>query len=183
MDDAVTCGTCLTLNPPGVPACLRCNSPLATPRPSAVSAPPLAAPPPVPPAAPPRAAPARRSAATGRAGAPDGRQGGLSPADQRRVLRRIEVVGGAVVLLVLAAGGWLVWNHRPRTLDTGSVARTVQAQLSQRLGQPVSVRCPDTAARARGTTFSCTATEPAGARRTVVVTVTGDDGSYQWQLR
>jgi hypothetical protein len=99
------------------------------------------------------------------------------------VLRRIEFVGAAVVLLVLAVGGLVVWHNRPRTIDTAAVARAVGAQLSQQLGQPVTLTCPDSADRSRGTTFTCTATDSAGARRTVVVTVTGDDGAYRWQLR
>jgi hypothetical protein len=178
MNDGVTCGTCLTLNPPGVPACVRCNSPLAAP----ATTPPRAAAP-VPPSRPP--APARPApiSATRRAGAGGDRLSALTPAVQRRILRRIQILGAIVLLLVLAVGGWVVWDHRPRTIDTAAVARTVEQQLGQQLGQQVYLTCPPDAARTRGTTFTCQAVDAAGATRTVVITVTGDDGSYQWQLR
>jgi hypothetical protein len=173
-EDGVTCGSCLTLNPAAAPACVRCNSPLTRqaepPRPArAVEAPPpvveTAAPPP----------PVR----TGR----DDRLRALSPAVQRRIVRRIEVVGAIVIVLVLVIGGLVVWRRAPRTVDPGPVETEIGTQLSQRLAQQVRVDCPDGVTRRAGATFTCKATDAAGDQRTVEVTITSDDGAYRWQLR
>jgi uncharacterized protein DUF4333 len=184
--DPVTCGTCLTLNPPDAPACVRCNSALvpstpgspvrgspvrgaAPPRPAAQTRP-APEPDPAPPPRPPR--PVR-----------DDRLRELTPADRRRIVRRIEIVGAVVILLVLVVGGVVVWRQRPRDIDGTAVAAEIGSTLSQQLGQQVRVECPGGARRRAGTTFRCTATDAAGDSRTVVVTVTGDDGAYRWQLR
>jgi hypothetical protein len=173
-EDGVTCGSCLTLNPAAAPACVRCNSPLTRPaeqlRPARAVEAPLAV------ETPPPAAPPTRAGRTDRLRA-------LSPAAQRRVVRRIELVGAIVLVLVLVVGGVVVWRHAPRTVDPRPVESEIGAQLTQRLSQQVRVDCPQDVTRRGGTTFTCTATDAAGDERTVEVTITGDDGAYRWQLR
>jgi hypothetical protein len=171
--EPVTCPTCRTLNPPAAPACARCNSPLsATPVPAsrAPAAVPLA-----PEAAAGTPAQRQRPRRTGR----DERLRALSHADQRRIVRRVQIAGAAIVLLVLVIGGYVVWRHAPRRIDGGAVA----TEIGQQLGQQVAVRCPATPDRVAGTTFTCTATDSGGRQRTVEVTVTSDDGAYKWTLR
>jgi hypothetical protein len=173
--DGITCGSCLTLNPAAAPACVRCNSPLtraAAPLPAAAArVDSFRAEQEVRPAPPPDRV--RR----------DDRLRGLSPAAQRHIVRRIELVGGIIVVLVLVVGGLVVWRHAPRKIDPGPVETEISTQLGRQLSQQVRVDCPDDVTRRAGATFTCTATDAAGDDRTVEVTVTGSDGSYRWQLR
>ena len=286
-----TCTTCFTLNPPGAPACIRCNSPLpVTPAPAASptdipgmrpagpgqpgpltvqpapgSGPgqPPAAPtdvpgmrpagsgqlpgsgqpapggtlPPRPAAAPgrpptgpadPRSAPGASQAAAlpvqpagygtgaeapepvaprkGLAAPPRGTPGGSraaaaavqpvgfgmgtdtqapvstgpSPAEVRRIRRRITVVGSLVVLLVLGGGGAALWLTRPRYLDVAAIADRIGAELTTRYKERVTVRCPGTARQRSGETFQCTATNDQGIRLVVQVTVLDSAGRYRW---
>ena len=107
-----------------------------------------------------------------------------SPAEPelRRARRRIAVAGVATSALVLAGGGAALWLTRPHYVDTAAVGRTVGAELSTRLGQRVLVHCDGSPRRRAGETFRCTATDAAGTRRTVTVTLLDDAGRYHWQL-
>jgi hypothetical protein len=105
-----------------------------------------------------------------------------SPAEQRRISRRIAIVGGIVVLLVLGLGGGALWLTRPRYLDTDTVASRIGAELTQRLHEKVTVRCPGTPRQRGGETFSCTAANLRGITQPVRVTVLDSSGRYEWTL-
>lgn len=229
-----TCTTCLTLNPVGAPACIRCNTPLGQPAagphagreagpdagpggpprvpaptdvpglPPAPGQPPGAASPAVqaqgyavpapvgPPtglAVPPRGTPGgSRSAAApvqppgyglGTGAGPAGPVG-VSPAEQRRIRRRIAVVGTLVVLLVLGGGGAALWWLRPRYLDADAVAARIGVELTARLREPVTVHCPAAPRQRTGETFRCTASDGRGMSLQVTVTVLDRAGRYRW---
>ncbi|HVQ96543.1 MAG TPA: DUF4333 domain-containing protein [Mycobacteriales bacterium] len=109
-------------------------------------------------------------------------QSGMSPAEQRRISRRIAIVGGIIVLLVLAGGGAALWLTRPKYLDTGPVANGIGTALTQRAGETVTVRCADTPRLKAGVTFDCLAIDRHGVTRTVKVTVLDTSGRYEWTL-
>jgi hypothetical protein len=208
----VTCRTCLTLNPPGPPACVRCNTPLeaapAGPDPTVGSkqiGPGLAAsdraapgssraaaaavqPPGYgdpEPAVPPAPGPAPEPApgqAPGQAPGPAPEPAPEPARDARRDSRRITVAGLALVALVLAGGGGALWLTRPSYLDTAAVAGAVAGELTARLGGPVSVTCPDGVRSRAGETFACTARDATGTSRRVTVTLLDDAGRYRWEL-
>jgi Domain of unknown function (DUF4333) len=79
-------------------------------------------------------------------------------------------------------GGVVLWLARPAYLDPAAVQRQIADQLTARLGGPVAVRCPGDQPRAAGVTFRCTATDDAGGRRPVTVTVVDNSGKYTWTL-
>jgi hypothetical protein len=218
-----TCTTCLTLNPVGAPACIRCNQPLPTQGPPARPAPasgPGGSPTDWPGGPPPGAAPSPAAAAMasqfpsptptprGLAVPPKGTPGGSrsaaaavqppgyglgteddpadqagpSPAQQRRISRRIAIVGGIVVLLVLAGGGAALWLTRPRYVDTDTVADRIGTELTQRLHETIVVRCPGSPRQRGGETFRCTASNGRGITQSVQVTVLDAAGRYEWTL-
>ncbi|MEN3359763.1 MAG: hypothetical protein V7637_3745 [Mycobacteriales bacterium] len=143
-------------------------------------------------AVPPRGAPgASRSAAAavqppgfgmGTADGVPAELAGMSPAEQRRIIRRIAIVGGIVVLLVLAGGGAALWLTRPKYLDTDPVANGIGTALTQRAGETVLVRCEGTPRLRAGETFQCAATDRHGVTRTVKVRVLDTSGRYEWTL-
>jgi Domain of unknown function (DUF4333) len=206
----MTCTTCLTLNPPGAPACVRCNTPLdaaANPVAADPAAGPGTATPPGEPVPDPtegskRIGPGLSAAATGAPGSSRDRAAAVQPpgygldtgdpepptpparppADDPRVARRVAVVGALVVLAVLAAGGIALWLTRPRYLDSAAVQRQIADRLTTRLAGPVAVRCPGDQRQRAGVTFRCTATDNAGGRRAVTVTVADNSGKYTWTL-
>ena len=104
------------------------------------------------------------------------------PADDPRVARRAALVGALVVLAVLAAGGIALWLTRPHYLDSAAVQRQIADRLTVRLAGPVAVRCPGDQRQRAGVTFRCTATDNAGGRRAVTVTVVDNSGKYTWTL-
>lgn len=182
MPDGLTCRTCLTLNPPGAPACVRCNTPLG-----------------------PDASEGSKQIGPGLAAAPKGAPGssraqaavvqppgyGLAEEPQPPppaapeppgLARRVTVAGLVVVAIVLVVGGAALWLTRPRYLDTGSVQQTVSAELSARTGAAVSVSCPGDQRRRSGIRFACIATDTTGGHKTVTVTVSDDSGRYTWKL-
>jgi len=221
----MTCTTCLTLNPPGAPACVRCNTPLepatqngstpgtAAPGPTAVPGMVPAAPP-APSSAPPaqgtpapdptegskRIGPGLSAAANGTPGSSRARAAAVqppgyaldtgdrepppppAPVEDPRTARRVALVGALLVVAVLVAGGVLLWLTRPTYLDSAAVQRQIAGQLTGRLGGPVAVSCPDDQRRRAGVTFRCTATDNAGGRRPVTVTVVDNSGKYTWTL-
>ncbi len=205
----MTCTTCFTLNPPGAPACVRCNTPLPAETPTPAAADPAAVPGMVgrPGTAPDPTEGSKRIGA-GLAGAATGDPGssramaaavqppgyglddaGPGPAaaapptgQDPRVARRVAVVGALVVAAVLAAGAAVLWLTRPAYLDSGAVQRRIADQLTARLGGPVAVSCPGDQRRTAGVTFRCTATDDAGGRRAVTVTVVDNSGKYTWAL-
>jgi hypothetical protein len=212
--DGTTCGTCLTLNPPGAPACVRCNSPLAaraepTPQPPAgqlsAGQPFAGRPPAAGPAAPaPDPLVGAKRIGPGLAAGPTAAPGssrahaapvqppgyGLGeepappppPAPDAALARRVTVVGLVVVLAVLLVGAGALWLTRTDHLDSRDVAATIGAQLTERGGGPVTVDCPGDPRRRAGERFDCVATDSAGGRRTVQVTVLDDDGTYRWAI-
>jgi len=105
-----------------------------------------------------------------------------APADDPRVARRVALAGAVLVAAVLVAGGILVWLTRPAYLDSAGVQRQISGQLTARLGGPVAVSCPGDQRRSAGATFRCTATDNAGGRRAVTVTVVDNSGKYTWAL-
>ncbi len=189
----MTCRTCLTLNPPGAPACVRCNTPLepdATVGSKQIG-PGLAAPPRAEPGSSRAAAPAVQPpgygplevaeppppevAVAAPAAAPAGSRGAGAG-------RRVAVAGLTVVALVLAGGGAALWLTRPSYLDTAAVAGAVGGELTARLGGSVTVTCPDGVRSRAGERFECTARDAAGTSRSVTVTVLDDAGRYRWEL-
>ncbi len=218
----MTCTTCLTLNPPGAPACVRCNTPLETGPTAATSAtqptgptgptgptavPGMVAAPPPPGAAVPdptegskRIGPGLSAAATGAPGSSRARAAAVqppgygldsgdpepalppAPIEDPRAARRVALVGVLLVVAVLVAGGVLLWLTRPTYLDSAAVQRQIAAQLAGRLGGPVAVSCPGDQRQRAGVTFRCTATDNAGGRRAVTVTVVDNSGKYTWTL-
>lgn len=195
----------MTLNPPGAPACVRCNSPLAAREPAAGR-------PRGHPAAPGQSTrdPMLGAKETGPGLAGSGRAApwssrevaapvqppgfglgveeppspppGPSPADLRRMRRRITIAGLVVVVLVLAGGGAALWLTRPRYVDTSAVAGTIGKELSARIGTVVTVTCDGSPRKEPGATFTCTASDDAGTQRSVTVTLVDDSGRYRWQL-
>ena len=103
-------------------------------------------------------------------------------ADDPRVACRVALVGALVVLAVLAAGGIALWLTRPHYLDSAAVQRQIADRLTARLAGPVAVRCPGDQRQQAGVTFRCTATDNAGGRRAVTVTVVDNSGKYTWTL-
>jgi Domain of unknown function (DUF4333) len=99
-----------------------------------------------------------------------------------RVARRVAVVGSLLVVAVLAVGGAVLWLTRPAYLDSTVMQRQIADQLTSRLGGPVDVRCPGDQRQRAGVTFQCTATDTAGGRRAVTVTVVDNSGKYTWTL-
>lgn len=177
----------MTLNPPGAPACVRCNSPLATPaRDPLVGAketgPGLAGSG--------RGAPGSSRTAAVEPQPPGYGLGtpeqppppGPTPADLRRARRRITIAGLVTVALVLAGGGAALWLTRPRYVDTSAVAGTIGQELSARLGTAVTVECGGSPKREPGASFRCTARDGTGTQRAVTVTLVDDTGRYRWQL-
>jgi len=200
--EGATCETCRTLNPPGAPACIRCNTPLGAP--PAVPPPRLPTAPPPPPAAsrigpglavPPRGTPGGSASAAAQvqppgygevpeaaaAAAPPARRE-FTPHEQRRIRRRVAVAGGAAVVVVLAGGGAALWLTRPHYVDTDAVAARLGADLSARFGGRVTVECHGTPRRRAGETFACAATDARGVRLAVAVTIVDDTGRYRWRL-
>jgi hypothetical protein len=202
----VTCRTCLTLNPPGAPACVRCNTPLAPDAPdpttgskqlgpglagsgraapgSSLAAAATVQPPgygplavPAAPADAPAATPADAPAAT-----PADAPAEIAAPDLRRAGRRIAVAGLALVAVVLTAGGGALWLARPSYVDTTAAAGTLGTELTARLGGPVTVACPDAVRSRAGEIFACTARDTAGTTRRVTVTILDDAGRYRWEL-
>ena len=219
----MTCTTCLTLNPPGAPACVRCNTPLepAPPRtparlaetgptpetgPAAVPGMVAAPPPPAGTAAPDptegskRIGPGLSAAAKGAPGSSRAHAAAVqppgyglnagdpepppppAPVEDPRIARRVALVGALLVAAVLLAGGVLLWLTRPAYLDSAAVQRQIADQLTGRLGGPVAVSCPGDQRQRAGVTFRCTATDNAGGRRAVTVTVVDNSGKYTWTL-
>lgn len=168
----------MTLNPPGVPACVRCNSPL--PVGTGLAAAPTGEP----------GSSRARAAAVQPPGfgltdpepvpEPDDEPALTRPPEG--LARRLAVVGAVLVLGVLIVGGATMWLSRGRYLDEVAVEKTIAGQLAQRTGGPVTVDCPPLrVAPNKGT--DCTATDGAGGRRTVTVTVLDDAGRYRWELK
>jgi hypothetical protein len=206
----MTCTTCSTLNPAGAPACVRCNTPLAAAADPAAACPaagPGRATRPGEPVADPiegskRIGPGLSAAANGVPGSSRDRAAAVQPpgygldtgdpeppppparppADDPRVARRAALVGALVVLAVLAAGGIALWLTRPHYLDSAAVQRQIADRLTVRLAGPVAVRCPGDQRQRAGVTFRCTATDNAGGRRAVTVTVVDNSGKYTWTL-
>jgi hypothetical protein len=202
----MTCQTCLTLNPPGAPACVRCNTPLAAAEPAAGPVPdPAAGPRPGPAGPQPDPTTGSRQLGPGLAAPAAGAPGssreraaavqppgyGLAeepppepepPRADPRLARKVTVAGLVVVASVLVVGGGAVWLTRPRYLDTGSVQQTIADELSARGGGPVTVRCPGDQRRRSGVTFACIATDTTGSHRTVTVALVDDSGRYTWTL-
>lgn len=184
--DGTTCGTCLTLNPPGAPACVRCNTPLgaareaSVPEPAAVPGssrtraaavqPPGYGMEPDPPEPEPEPGPEPAAAAEVVAPEPAG------------VSRKVTVAGLVVVAMVLVVGAAVLWPTAPRAIDTGAVAATVSGELSARGAGTVRVTCPDDVRSEAGVTFDCLAADDSGSRRTIRVTVLDGDGRYRWEL-
>ena len=106
---------------------------------------------------------------------------GRPAADDPPVARRVALVGALVVLAVLA-GGVALWLTRPHYLDSAAVQRQIADRLTARLAGPVAVRCPGDQRQQAGVTFRCTATDNAGGRRAVTVTVVDNSGKYTWTL-
>ena len=205
----MTCTTCLTLNPVGAPACVRCNTPLdAAAGPAAAD--PAAGPGPAtrpgelvpdPTEGAKRVGPGLSAAATGAPGSSRNRAAAIQPpgygldigdpepptpparppADDPRVTRRVALVGALVVLAVLAAAGVALPLTRPHYLDSAAVQRQIADRLTARLAGPVAVRCPGDQRQRAGVTFRCTATDNAGGRA-VTVTVVDNSGKYTWTL-
>jgi Domain of unknown function (DUF4333) len=206
----MTCTTCLTLNPPAAPACVRCNTPLepaaGTGPAPATPATPAATPTPAGPAGQDptegskRIGPGLSAAAKGTPGSSRARAAAVqppgygldtgggeppapaAPVEEPRIARRVGLAGELLVVAVLVAGGVLLWLTRPVYLDSGAVQRQLGDQLTARLGGPVAVSCPGDQRRWPGVTFRCTATDNAGGRRAVIVTVTDNSGNYTWTL-
>jgi hypothetical protein len=194
----VTCRTCLTLNPPGAPACVRCNTPLAPDAPdpttgskqlgpglagsgrAAPGSSRAAAATVQPPGYGPPAEPA--TAADAPAATPADAPAEIAAPDLRRAGRRIAVAGLALVAVVLTAGGGALWLARPSYVDTTAVAGTLGTELTARLGGPVTVACPDAVRSRAGEIFACTARDTAGTTRRVTVTILDDAGRYRWEL-
>lgn len=182
--DGPTCATCLTLNPVGAPACIRCNSPLpADPLPAQTS--PARVPPVQTQAVRPveAVAPAGPGAVAVAAAAPPRPARPVSgPADPPRVRRRVAVAGGVLVALVLGAGSAGLWLTRPRYLDPAPLARTLGAELTTRFGEPVTVSCREAPRLRAGERFSCSALTGQGLRRQVLVTLLDEAGRYRWEF-
>jgi hypothetical protein len=181
--DGLTCKTCLTLNPPGAPACVRCNTPLGGgPDPlegSKQIGPGLAA----APAGAPGSSRARAVAVQPPGyGVEEPPPPPAAPAPDPGLARRVTVAGLVVVAVVLVVGAAALWLTRPHYLDTGSVQRTVGTELSARTGGTVSVACPGEQRQRAGVEFACIATDTTGGHQTVTVTVADDSGRYTWKL-
>jgi hypothetical protein len=187
----MTCETCLTLNPPGAPACVRCNTPLRAPDLAAGPGsdptygsrrigPGLAAPAAGAPGSSREHAAAVQPPGYGRAEEPP--PAPPPPPPDPGLARRVTIAGLVIVTFVLVVGGAAGWLTRPRYLDTGSVQQTLSAELTARTGGPVSVRCPGDQRRRSGVTFGCIATDTTGGQQTVTVTVADDSGQYTWKL-
>ena len=191
----MTCTTCLTLNPPAAPACVRCNTPPAPAAPGTVAAPPAATLARDPTEGSKRIGPGLSAATTGAPGSSRTRAAAVQPpgyggdpepppvpAEDPRTARRVALVGALLVVAVLVAGGVLLWLTRPAYLDSAAVQRQIAERLTGRLGGPVAVSCPGDQRRRAGVTFRCAATDDAGGRRPVTVTVVDDSGNYSWTL-
>jgi hypothetical protein len=71
----------------------------------------------------------------------------------------------------------------PTLLHTGTAAKLIAARLTRQFGFTVRVACPDLVDAHKGTTLTCTATDPRGVTRAVVVTVTDARGAISYRLR
>ena len=111
-----------------------------------------------------------------------GPQPGPVPEPDTAIARRVTVVGLVLVAVVLLGGGGAMWLTRVRYLDSADVQTAVGAELTGRGGAPVTVDCPGDPRHRTGEEFRCVATDTAGGRRTVVVTVLDDAGRYRWEL-
>src|SRR6188472_4641200 len=211
----MTCTTCLTLNPPGAPACVRCNTPLAAAHPGPTGPTAATGPAAVPgmvPAPPPagtvvqdprkgskQIGPGLSAAARGAPGSSQAKAAAVqppgygldtgdpappppAPVEDPRVARRVAAVGALLVAAVLVAGGLLLWLTRPSYVDSAAVQRQIADQLTGRLGGPVAVSCPGDQRQRASVTFRCSATDNAGGRRAVTVTVVDNSGKYTWTL-
>lgn len=92
------------------------------------------------------------------------------------------MVGLVVVVVVLLVGGGALWLGRPRYLDTGSVQRSIAADLSARGGDAVTVSCPGQIRLERGARFACIAADMTGRKRAVTVALVDKSGKFTWRL-
>ncbi len=178
----MTCKTCSTLNPPGAPACVRCNTPLG-PDPLEGSK---------------QIGPGLAAAPAGAPGSSRARAVAVQPPGYGieeepppppapvpvppGLARRVTVAGLVVVAIVLVIGAAALWLTRPRYLDTGGVQQTLSNELAARTGSAVRVSCPGDQRQRRGVEFACIATDTTGGHQTVTVTVADDSGRYTWTL-
>ncbi len=68
------------------------------------------------------------------------------------------------------------------TLDTASLQDKVTTQITEQVGGTWTVVCPEDVPISTGATFTCTATDEAGATSTVTVTQTDDQGNVTWEI-
>ncbi|HWD05544.1 MAG TPA: DUF4333 domain-containing protein [Amycolatopsis sp.] len=95
--------------------------------------------------------------------------------------KRPWVIGGAVVVLLVIAGGagWLLGAFRGDTLDQKSLEDGVARVLADNYGEPgaTNVSCPAGESTVNGTTFDCTL-RLAGQAKKVTVRVLNDKPEY-----
>jgi hypothetical protein len=68
------------------------------------------------------------------------------------------------------------------TLDGSTLQDELTTQIGQQLGGTWTVACPSAEPIKQGGTFTCTATDSAGAAQTVDVTQTDDQGNISWEI-
>ncbi|HVX45926.1 MAG TPA: DUF4333 domain-containing protein [Mycobacteriales bacterium] len=203
-----TCRSCLTLNPVGAPACVRCNSPLpeewqaAPPPASPWSSPPNSIPvqqllpapqqqqppmlPPLAPAPPPVSAVPPVPPPPGPGPPPPPFHSGVQP----------YVTGPQPPIPAAPAG------RRRRVLIVGNIVvlagliigavvlwvtrphyldtGAVEQTVGDRIGAKVD--CPGKVHREQGAQFTCTATYDDGSKAKIRVTVRNDNGDYRWSV-
>lgn len=83
---------------------------------------------------------------------------------------------GSTLALVAGCGG------EPK-IDSGSMEDEIESGLLEGTDMPsISVTCPDDITAEEGNQLECTAVAGDGARAAIEVTLTDDEGGFQWFL-
>jgi Domain of unknown function (DUF4333) len=70
-----------------------------------------------------------------------------------------------------------------KTLDTSNLQGRLQSELQSDLGSPnLAVHCPGSVKVKAGSTFTCTATGPAGQSLTLLITQKDAKGHVTWKI-
>lgn len=95
---------------------------------------------------------------------------------KRRPVPSLTVAAAATLLALGACGG-------DDKIDSGALEDEIQNGLVEETGiEPSAVECPDDIEAEEGSEFDCTATAEDGTEATVEITLTDDDGSFDWYV-
>lgn len=83
-----------------------------------------------------------------------------------------------LAVAIIAVVGWETIG--PVTIDTAKAETAIAIGIQKQTGQEATVTCPGREVLRVHDTFTCTATNNAGQELTILVEVTGRDGTIRW---